>query len=114
MPQVIINEGEKGDNFYIVQTGEFAVFLKKLPGKCVKTYSAGESFGELALLYNSPRAATVKCTASGTLWALDRTTFRAILTDSKQANDSGMLDFLKTIALFASLTHEQVTPCNVA
>ena len=43
--------------------------------------------GELALMYNCPRAATVKCTASGVLWALDRATFRAILC-SKQARCS--------------------------
>ena len=38
-------------------------------------------------MYNCPRAATVKCTASGVLWALDRATFRTILC-SKQARRS--------------------------
>ena len=50
----------------------------------VHTYrNPGESFGELALLYNCPRAATVRCTRGGTLWALDRATFRAVLCGSK-------------------------------
>ena len=37
---------------------------------------AGDSFGELALLYNSPRAATVLCENDGVLWALERKAFR--------------------------------------
>ena len=36
----------------------------------VSTYSSGAMFGELAVLYNSPRAATIRCAADGTLWAL--------------------------------------------
>ena len=41
----------------------------------MKTYLTGESFGELALMYNSPRAATIRCSKSGILYGLDRQTF---------------------------------------
>ena len=52
--------GEKGDNFYVVSSGEFAAYLKAVgDDKPVKTYGVGGSFGELALMYNCPRAATV-------------------------------------------------------
>ena len=85
--QTLISEGEKGDNFYLVQSGSYAVFLRNTPGKAVKTYARGDAFGELALMYNCPRAATVKCTASGVLWALDRGTFRAILCSSQARRD---------------------------
>lgn len=46
------------------------------------TYENRGSFGELALLYNMPRAATIKCVSEGQLWALDRQTFRRILLKS--------------------------------
>lgn len=46
------------------------------------TYENRGSFGELALLYNMPRAATIKATSEGQLWALDRQTFRRILLKS--------------------------------
>jgi Cyclic nucleotide-binding domain len=50
--------------------------------KHVHTYENRGSFGELALLYNMPRAATIKATSEGQLWALDRQTFRRILLKS--------------------------------
>lgn len=46
------------------------------------TYENSGSFGELALLYNMPRAATIKAVKEGQLWALDRQTFRRILLKS--------------------------------
>ena len=39
----------------------------------------GGSFGELALLHGTRRAATVKCSAAAVVWALDRTTFRVTM-----------------------------------
>lgn len=50
--------------------------------KHVHTYENRGSFGELALLYNMPRAATIKAVTEGQLWALDRQTFRRILLKS--------------------------------
>ena len=51
-----------GDNYYIVQSGEYQVFVKASGGesvgeKPVATIKAGGGFGELALLFNSPRSA---------------------------------------------------------
>jgi hypothetical protein len=106
--QTLIHEGDKGDNFYIVQSGTYAVFLKAVPGKSVKNYAAGDAFGELALMYNCPRAATVKCTGSGTLWALDRSTFRAILCSSQASGNAELQAFLGSVELLASLTQEQL------
>lgn len=47
--------------------------------KLLKTYIPGESFGELALLYNAPRAATIKAIEDVTTFALDRETFNNIV-----------------------------------
>lgn len=48
----------------------------------VHTYDNSGSFGELALLYNMPRAASVKAITQGALWAMDRHTFRRIILKS--------------------------------
>lgn len=48
----------------------------------VHTYEGSGSFGELALMYNMPRAASVRAVSAGALWAMDRHTFRRILLKS--------------------------------
>ena len=107
--EVVIQQGDKGDFFYVVATGEYSVYLSKVENgtKCVKVYKSGETFGELALMYNTPRAATVKCSSSGSVFCLDRATFRAILmAANKEAMDSTAA-FLKSVAVFSPLTDGQ-------
>ena len=55
-------------------------------------------------MYNCPRAATVKCTASGVLWALDRATFRTILCSKQASEDRELATFLGSVQLLSSLT----------
>lgn len=58
----IITEGEEGDVLFIVGSGEYA--CSKVIGGVetyLKTYKTGEYFGELALMYTAPRAASIKC-----------------------------------------------------
>ena len=77
---VLIEQGHDGDNFYVVESGTFNVFVNSDGGdRLVATRSKGESFGELALMYNSPRSASVKAMAPCKVWAVDRFMFRKIL-----------------------------------
>lgn len=48
----------------------------------LKTYKPGESFGELSLLYNAPRAASIKAKSDSICWGLDRQTFNHIVKDA--------------------------------
>ena len=79
----VIQEKEKGEMLYVVGSGEYECF-KFINEKDVylKTYYKGESFGELALMYNAPRAASIKCSKEGTLYGLDRLTFKNIVEDA--------------------------------
>ena len=77
--EMIIRQGDAGDHFFIVRTGEYAVLLKQKGDTPVHKYKPGGSFGELALLYNKPRAASIKCVQPGVVYALDRSTFRYVL-----------------------------------
>ena len=81
--QWVIKEGEAGDVLFMVGSGEYAC-SKIIGGKSVhlKDYKAGELFGELSLMYNAKRAASVKCTKAGSLFALDRPTFTHIVQES--------------------------------
>lgn len=82
----VISQGEDGDVLYVVDDGELDCYkkFKEGPEKHLKVYLPGEAFGELALLYNAPRAATIKCKTDSTLFALDRLTFNNIVKDAAQ------------------------------
>ena len=98
----------------MVEKGSFDVYVNKSGalqpgprgmGDKVGTIVAGGSFGELALMYNAPRAATViSAEPHCTLWALDRTTFRRILMESTFARRRMYESFLEEVPLLSSLT----------
>ncbi|KAF4659450.1 hypothetical protein FOZ61_004719 [Perkinsus olseni] len=74
---VIMTQGEPGDVFYILEEG--SAYAEK-NGARVMEYSPGSYFGELALIKNEPRAATVKAGELGAkLLALDRRSFKRLL-----------------------------------
>ena len=75
----IITQGEEGDQFYIVESGAFNVFVGS---KQVTQVGPGGFFGELSLLYGQPRAATVTAATDAVIWSVDRLTFRRIVMAS--------------------------------
>lgn len=109
----VISQGDAGDYFYIVEHGNFDIYIHPSGtvqpgadgmGTKVATAGPGGSFGELALMYNAPRAATVISTdPKSTLWALDRITFRRILMDSAFQRRRMYEAFLEEVPLLSSL-----------
>jgi len=110
----VITQGDQGDFFYVVEKGTFEVYVNQAGalqpgpdglGNKVATIEPGGSFGELALMYNAPRAATVISAEAGcTLWALDRITFRRILMDSTFQRRRLYESFLEEVPLLSTLT----------
>jgi cAMP-dependent protein kinase regulator len=84
--ETVIKQGDSGAVLYVSDDGELDCNIL-FPGNdeptCVKTYSGpGQAFGELALLYNAPRAATIVAKTDSTLYSLDRDTFNHIVKSS--------------------------------
>ncbi|SZF00988.1 unnamed protein product [Blumeria hordei] len=110
----VISQGDQGDFFYVVEKGSFDVYVNPAGsvqpglgglGNKVATIEPGGSFGELALMYNAPRAATViSAEGSCTLWSLDRITFRRILMDSTFQRRRLYESFLEEVTLLSTLT----------
>jgi len=109
----IITQGDVGDFFYVVEQGVFDVYVNPAGamtpgtggmGKKVTTIISGGSFGELALMYNAPRAATViSTTPDSILWSLDRVTFRRILMENTFKKRRMYEAFLETVPLLSGL-----------
>mmetsp|Transcript_10050 Transcript_10050/g.19870 ORF Transcript_10050/g.19870 Transcript_10050/m.19870 type:complete len:785 (-) Transcript_10050:1101-3455(-) len=103
----IIKEGDKGDNFYIVISGMMSVYKADADGKGEKQVAKrgpGQSFGEIALMYNCARKATVRCTEAAELWAIDRYTFKRITTNANEKMLNEYASFLSKVRGFDQLT----------
>ncbi|UJR24582.1 hypothetical protein I4U23_005957 [Adineta vaga] len=98
--ETIIQQGEEGDFFYIIDQGEVEVYVNN---KCVTAISDGGSFGELALIYGTPRAATIKAKTDCKLWAIDRKTYRRILMGSTIKKRKMYEEFLSKVKILQEL-----------
>jgi len=122
----IIQEGDLvADYFYVVQEGSFEIFVAENPdsnesqaqsaekaltrgeSKYVSTVSPGGSFGELALLYLVPRAATVKAVGASTVWVIDRNNFKSILMKVSDAKINEYVKYLERVELLNALLAEE-------
>lgn len=96
----IIRQGDEGDYFYAIDSGRFHV-LKD--GRFVVELGPGEGFGELALMYGSPRLATVKAVEDSVVWAVDRATFRGIVIDLSFRKRRLYESFLRSVPILQTL-----------
>lgn len=130
----VIEQGAQGDYFYVVQSGSLDVYVRAAGtassqssddgrgpssslaalGDKKVSYGPGASFGELALLYAQPRAATVLSTSPCTLWALDRITFRSILMETNSRRRNMYENFLKEVSLFEHLSASELAKISDA
>ncbi|GBG25064.1 cGMP-dependent protein kinase 1 [Hondaea fermentalgiana] len=101
----IIKEGDTGHVFFIVEEGSFGF---EINGANVGSCGAGDSFGELALLYNCPRAATVRCLEEAQVWCLERATYRHIIAGNVAKKQQEIRKALRRVSLLQQLSEEQV------
>ncbi|XP_047635308.1 cAMP-dependent protein kinase type I-beta regulatory subunit isoform X1 [Phacochoerus africanus] len=118
--ETVIQQGDEGDNFYVVDQGEVDVYVNGewvtpgpdavprplqvyVNGEWVTSISEGGSFGELALIYGTPRAATVKAKTDLKLWGIDRDSYRRILMGSTLRKRRVYQEFLSKVSILESL-----------
>lgn len=106
----IIVQGDIGDMFYLLDEGSVDVIIKKgdnEPQK-VHTYKPGDAFGDLALMYNAPRAATCRTASDCKLWALDRVSFKVIVVAAAMQKREMYVSFLKNVTILESLNEMEI------
>lgn len=104
--EVVIQQGDEGDNFYVIDSGTTEVLITGADGgepQVVSSITDGGSFGELALIYGTPRAATIRAKTDCHLWAIDRDTYRRILMGATIRKRKTYQEFLEKVTLLSSL-----------
>jgi len=103
--EVVVKQGEIGENFYVIEQGQGTIQVGEPSSKTVVNIPIGDggSFGELALIYGTPRAATVKANTDMKLWGLARDSYRKILLESAQRKRRQYEDFLAKVPLLENL-----------
>ena len=109
--QNVITQGEEGDVLYLVDSGDLdceKVFKEGDPPTYLKTYHPGESFGELALLYNAPRAATIRAKTDAICWALDRECFNNIVKNAAVKKREKYESTLKKVEILKTMEDYEI------
>merc|ERR1711970_1284290 len=99
----IIREGEAGTLVYVMEEGKVEV---SRDGKMLSMMVSGKLFGELAILYNCKRTATIKAATNCKLWAIDRASFQTIMMRSGLEKQTKYTSFLKEVPTFKGLPEE--------
>lgn len=115
--QCVVRQGESGSEFYVVESGELSIHVTVRGGEGghyhpgsigivgggepsevkVGSYTKGSAFGELALIFGSPRAATITAMADNCkVWSLERDAYRSVISQIRYNQHKEKNAFLKT------------------
>jgi CRP-like cAMP-binding protein len=98
----VIRQGESGDNFYVVESGTLDIYVRNASGveaRVGNPLQPGSHFGELALMYNTPRAASIKANSDCVVWFIDRATYRSIVVYHKYLRNRQYMEFLRNVEI---------------
>ncbi|XP_035524477.1 cGMP-dependent protein kinase 1-like [Morone saxatilis] len=102
----IIEEGDVGSLVYVMEEGKVEVTKE---GMKLCTMGPGKVFGELAILYNCTRTATVRTLVHVKLWAIDRQCYQTIMMRTGLIKHAEYMDFLKSVPTFQGLPEETLS-----
>lgn len=103
--EIVFRQGSPGSTFFIVVSGKLEVLVND---ERVNFLRPQDSFGEVALIHDKPRTATVKTLEGTTLWGLDRKTFRSTLDQLNAQDYAENRKLIESIPVFKILNNAQL------
>ena len=117
----VVKQGEIGDNFFFLAEGELECKIQftkitkegnrkkieKFEPKLVKIYGPGDYFGELSLLYHTPRRGTIKTVNDAKLYTLNRSTYKKILRKANNEEILRRINIFKKVPILETLTDDE-------
>lgn len=98
--EFVVEKGSPATNFYILYEGQLEVIVD---GVRKKVLEEGSCFGEIALLQETTRSASVRTLVPSKLWVIDRGNFESMLDEVTEHNYDGIEQFIKTVPLFSKI-----------
>lgn len=105
----LMRQGEEGRTMYVIQAGTLDVIID---GKLRRTVGAGDKVGELSLLYNAPRSASIRAKTSCTLWSIGRDVFKEVQAFASMASLAQRSSYLKRVPCLSVLDNMDL--CKLA
>eukprot|EP00746_Dinoflagellata_sp_MGD_P085157 gnl/MRDRNA2_/MRDRNA2_33732_c0_seq1.p1 gnl/MRDRNA2_/MRDRNA2_33732_c0~~gnl/MRDRNA2_/MRDRNA2_33732_c0_seq1.p1 ORF type:complete len:943 (-),score=211.95 gnl/MRDRNA2_/MRDRNA2_33732_c0_seq1:16-2844(-) len=102
--EVIFKQKDEGDCCYLIQSGVFNVIIDN---RNLKQLRAKHTFGELAMLYNVKRTATVACSHAGVIWKMSGQSFRRCMALLSGRHLAKAMGFLNSDSNFSKLKEEE-------
>lgn len=99
----IINENDEGSEIYVSEEGTFDVIKQ---GKIIGQFGGETVFGELAILYNAKRFASIRAVTDAKVWKIDRDKFRKIMVISGSKEREENLNFLRSAPFLNDLSED--------
>uniref|UniRef100_A0A8C4EJB7 cGMP-dependent protein kinase n=1 Tax=Dicentrarchus labrax TaxID=13489 RepID=A0A8C4EJB7_DICLA len=100
--EYVIKQGEPGNHLFVLADGKLDVFQHN---KLLTSIAVWTTFGELAILYNCTRTASVRVRT----WALDREVFQNIMRRTAETRHEQYRNFLRSVSLLANLPEDKLS-----
>ncbi|XP_040898388.1 cGMP-dependent protein kinase 2 isoform X2 [Toxotes jaculatrix] len=104
--EYVIKQGEPGNHLFVLADGKLDVFQHN---KLLTSIMVWTTFGELAILYNCTRTASVRAVNKVRTWALDREVFQNIMRRTAETRHEQYRNFLRSVSLLANLPEDKLS-----
>ena len=118
----VVKQGDLEESFYFVAEGELECKMQftqitqegnrkkveKFEPKLVRIYSPGDYFGELSLLYHTPRRGTIRAITDVKLYTLNRSTYKLILRKANEEKTEKIINALRGVKILSMLEDEEL------